>query len=337
MNIIIAGGGKEHRSGIVNKLQGGRHKIWKFNGYTNYKKFSKDVQLKIDEVKPHIIIWMADAKKAPILNRPSDSLLIYGKYAGYKENVHNIFASQAIISKMKADGVVLFKPIFVNFYRLELVDKLGNYWEKSKNLNKFIKAIVKLRNFYNEVKCDTTIFKPRLAVPQLPHRLDIITEISNNLAIQIGMYYTVEDLTTFNLDYTRLYPSIRERGGCFVSKQNIPDNFIEKKDMVYVEKNTHFNPFIKCPIDTSLHLEIYNRYPNINYIIHGHAYIKDASFTSKYYSCGDKNSIEDLGLKTWGLLNLKNHGFLIYAGTLQQLTSITRHVEVLPKLPEKLT
>ena len=86
MRIVIAGGGKEHSSGIVRKIDSQDFQIVKFNGYSNFKKFLKNVQSEIDEIKPHIIIWMVNAEKVPILNRPEGSLLLYGTYVGHREN-----------------------------------------------------------------------------------------------------------------------------------------------------------------------------------------------------------------------------------------------------------
>lgn len=336
MKVVIAGGSKGHSSGIVRKIQNNGHQIWKFNGYSNFEEFFKNVQSKIDEVRPHIIIWLVDFKEIPILNKPPGSLLLYGKYVGHREKLYSSFISHKIINETKSDGVIIIKPIVKNFYRFELVDKLGNYWGKARNFTKFMKSIVKLYEFYAKSNYGSVVHQPRLIVPEPSQKLELLIDMTTDLSVRIGLHYDVEDLVDFNLNYTRLYPSIREGQGLFVSKRNVENNFIEITDMVYIEDNTYFNMTNICAIDTPFHSKIYEKYPQINFIIHGHAYIKNVPYTKEYYDCGDINNLENLELKDWGLLNLKNHGFLIYTHSMQQLANATRYAELSPKLSESI-
>ena len=61
-------------------------------------------------------------------------------------------------------------------------------------------------------------------------------------------------------------------------------------------------------------------------MIHGHAFIKGTPTTEHYYVCGDLREFDDvqkiIGSTNYGVINLKNHGFLIYSNDLLVLKNI---------------
>jgi hypothetical protein len=72
---------------------------------------------------------------------------------------------------------------------------------------------------------------------------------------------------------------------------------------------------------------MYKEFKNINFIIHGHAYIDGAVTTDHYFPCGDLRELsavkEKIGINSNEIiLNLKNHGFIIGANTIQDLKRI---------------
>lgn len=99
----------------------------------------------------------------------------------------------------------------------------------------------------------------------------------------------------------------------------------------YYDNNIIYEEEHKKPsVDTPCQLNIYEEFPYINYMIHGHAFIKNAPITGKYCFCGDileSNYISPIIRKNtnkFGTMNLKNHGFLMYADTLENLEKIIK-------------
>lgn len=83
----------------------------------------------------------------------------------------------------------------------------------------------------------------------------------------------------------------------------------------------------KPSVDTPIQLNMYKEFKNINFIIHGHAYIESAETTEHYFPCGDLRELSVVKDKldsntTRIVLNLKNHGFVIGASTLDELKEI---------------
>ena len=122
--------------------------------------------------------------------------------------------------------------------------------------------------------------------------------------------------------------------GMYVSPRNVDKNQITPADMVYCEwgiKGILYKGHRKPSIDSPVQMKVYESCENINYMIHGHAFIKDAVETSEYYLCGDMRESDEvikiIGKDSGGAINLKNHGFLLYSDTLDKMKSIIKGLE----------
>ena len=88
----------------------------------------------------------------------------------------------------------------------------------------------------------------------------------------------------------------------------------------------------KPSVDTPIQIELYKRFPKINFMIHGHNQVHNAISTKDYYPCGDMREVEPVQEcieylnKNYGVLNLKNHGFLIYADTIENLKLVATRI-----------
>ncbi len=89
----------------------------------------------------------------------------------------------------------------------------------------------------------------------------------------------------------------------------------------------------KPSVDTPIQLSLYKMFPEINYMIHGHSYIQGGEFTEHYFPCGDMREVEPCAElisendKNYGVINLKNHGFLIYTDSIENLKNIVNKME----------
>ena len=88
----------------------------------------------------------------------------------------------------------------------------------------------------------------------------------------------------------------------------------------------------KPSVDTPVQLELYKHLHEVNYMIHGPNEILGAPETENYYPCGDMREVPEIlklirSIGKAGMINLKNHGFLIYANTIDQLKTLTDNLE----------
>jgi UDP-2,3-diacylglucosamine pyrophosphatase LpxH len=84
-------------------------------------------------------------------------------------------------------------------------------------------------------------------------------------------------------------------------------------------------------------LEVYRVKEKVNYMIHGHATLKPKEYsfwtgtTKKYRLCGDyREAFEILDAthdQTQGILTLRNHGFLIFAESIEQIETMISEAE----------
>ena len=107
-----------------------------------------------------------------------------------------------------------------------------------------------------------------------------------------------------------------------VSPRNSDKKSLSIDDMVLVFKDDDkifYSGERKPSIDTPIQIEIYNMFPDIKYLIHGHSFSKIGEYTENYCLCGDLNEIYEIKPiieknynKSWDIINLKNHGFFIW-------------------------
>ena len=143
------------------------------------------------------------------------------------------------------------------------------------------------------------------------------------------------------------FPAMRKDGYVLISRRNVDKTGISEKDFVpcFLDEdgNVAFGGENKPSVDSPVQLRLFNKLPNIDYILHGHCYIKDAPMTSLAIPCG---AVEEVGETlrciedAYGTydgkfytINLKGHGCLIMANAeeLDKMESVEFYVRPLPE------
>lgn len=115
----------------------------------------------------------------------------------------------------------------------------------------------------------------------------------------------------------------------FVSPRNSNKETLTSNDMVLYSSNNTYSGENKPSVDSPTQIKLYELYPNINFMIHGHAIISGVGevTTNNYRLCGDGREVNeildvvDTNEKSF-VVNLKNHGFLIGANSLNSLNEL---------------
>jgi len=146
------------------------------------------------------------------------------------------------------------------------------------------------------------------------------------------------------------FPSFRESGRIYVSKRNIDKNYIDRNGFVLVEEVDREGKRLvgyygedKPSVDTPIHLQLYQRLPYINYMIHGHVYIKGAPFTKLSVPCGALEEVDEIlqiidsfyakkSVQSFQL-NLVGHGSLVGGRSYVDLMCVEYYGR---KFPEKI-
>lgn len=131
-------------------------------------------------------------------------------------------------------------------------------------------------------------------------------------------------------------PSFKQDGMIFVSRRNVPKQFIELSDFVpvYMENGQlYYCGDSKPSVDTPVQIRLYDALPEIRYMVHTHSYIKFAPFTGYAIPCGAVEEVcavlgvVDKHFKSRTLdryaINMKGHGSIIMASTVEGLQGYT--------------
>ena len=142
-------------------------------------------------------------------------------------------------------------------------------------------------------------------------------------------------------------PSFLHNNMVFVSKRNVPKQFIEMDDFVPVymqDEKLYYCGENKPSVDAPVQIRLYAGLPNIRYMIHFHAYILNAPFTSKAIPCGAIDEVEEVfklidehyksrKLNNY-VVNLKGHGAIVMADDVEKLKGYTL---IKREMPEDMT
>jgi len=329
--ILIGGdfGNIPKSSSVINKLS----------------KFFDDVDIKnggtLDDLKINLdgfslVIWSPNIdneidKQYP--KKEKGSVLICTKVL--REN-RNYGDAVARIFKMNANAVITIESSSKPF-KFQLIDALGNLWCDTSDLSVLSKSI---KDFFSwskgairidSIKTDFNITKPNQTLISF---CDIIKNVADKVENERGGRYFGNASTRCS----KMFPSLRTEDDFLVSGRNIPKDRISIDDFVFVKLGDEVDTVGKViysgnrkpSVDTPIQLVLYRKYLNINFMIHGHAYIDGVDFTKHYFPCGDLRECEELLNKFPSdnksfILNLKNHGFIIATDTIEKIKEIVNN------------
>jgi hypothetical protein len=284
-----------------------------------------DLPSKIDS---ELIIWTPNITNEVPKQYPRKSVgnvLIVSKVI--REDSSELDAVSRIFS-MRGNAVIAI--YLEDKFRFKLIDALGNVWYDGTNLWDLHGSIL---NFYEFTKkavrigCKKSDIKPSKVNDDLDDFIEINKSLANYIQTSCGERF----FGNLSTRCVKLFPSMKNDDGMFVSPRNVNKDAITSDDMVYCEQGDNvinYSGNFKPSVDSPIQLKVYNECENINYLIHGHAFIDDAIETSEYFVCGDlreaKEVIEIIGDDKGGAINLKNHGFLLYSDTLDKMKLIIK-------------
>lgn len=327
--IIIGGdfGDRPKKSSIIEKMANQESGKTPFiNGGT------MDDLKNIDLKGKNFIIWMPNISNEEEKHYPKKdvgAVLIVSKvlHKGVTETdaISRIF-------KMGANAVITIdkseKP-----YRFKVIDALGNYWGDTHEPTQLLYITMAISRCYGSTqrKGSKSIINPDLTIPDsedLYTFMAINHRIADKAESMGGRYFG-----NCSTRCDKLFPTARtENGMVLVSPRNIDKASITAQDMIFIDTELEYGKIKyfgnrKPSVDTPVQLMIYNNWPKIKYMIHGHYYIYNAPFTETFHPCGDTREYYQIapiigqkyGKYAMGAINLTNHGFLLYASTIDEM------------------
>ncbi len=335
MKILVVGGtfdlngGKS--SGFINKLfDAVEEKDKKLINGGNYKDLDKILSSVINY---SVVFWLANVpnelpKIRNVKEIAPNVILVNSKRNDnkytFKELVKRTILQKANLSfEFKKEG---------DIFKIKVFDPLGSVWYQGFDIKKAVNQTMKRIDYLiNLTRVHT--FKSDMS-----YKLYIENSYLNLIKSYSKVFYkniiskddSKELIKTFRC--TRGMPSCRYKDYFLVSKRKVKNKFLGKNDFVAVYINNEkifYYGDLKPSVDTPVHIKLYEKLPNINYIIHSHCYVKDAPIVNENIPCGaiegvDKiikiilKNYKSLNLKKYAI-NLKGHGSFIFGNVVEDL------------------
>lgn len=233
-------------------------------------------------------------------------------------------------------------------YVMELIDALGNTWYKGSDLRGLATGIMSFVAFTKSARrIQTTAitnenFKDAYSQHFEDRKQDLKKFIELNKCLQDSIMQKCGSRFFGNLSTrcSKLFPSLYVNDNdIFVSPRNVDKGSITPEDMIlYIKGDKYYTKNYTKPtkpsVDSPAQIRLYEAFPNIKYMIHGHAFILGDDFktTENYCLCGDINEVNEI-IKAVDdpyahllKINLKNHGFLIGADKLETLEYLIKDI-----------
>lgn len=237
----------------------------------------------------------------------------------------------ARIFKMNGNAVLAISKID-NLFSFKLIDALGNKWAESSDLA-LIAEKMKALSAWTMASLRCATLQSDFDFPAAPADLERLIELNKIVADNfeaIGSRY----FGNVSTRCMKLFPTMRlDTVHILVSKRNVDKKRLTAEDFVKVryKEQIEYIGSAKPSVDTAIQVNIYKQFPEINYIIHGHGYIAKMPFTTHYYPCGDLREFQELAKllsnKSSGIINLINHGFVIYAANLDEMENLIAEMQ----------
>jgi hypothetical protein len=281
-----------------------------------------------------VLLWMPNIAndEVKILDslkiKNSHMLLIQSKRVIEKEYYPSDIVGR-LLKSHSALGIMISKD---ETYRFRVLDPLGNLWCDTKDIN-IVGETIQNRIIY--LLSLTRIGSKQMELSNVfsaPQKfIDIIKQYGNEFTKFVNAINPNRLLGNASTRCSSGFPAMRLDNHILVTKRNVDKTTLNIDDFVLVKNEinniVYFSGNNKPSVDTPIQLRIFDYYKNINYIIHGHVYIKNGIFTTNKIPCGYieefeeiKSLFADKNLTNFSI-NLKGHGCLIMAENLDYLQS----------------
>ena len=345
------------QSSLVDKFAKELPNATVYNG-GNYNDLNKILESCINY---DVVLWWANLDNSLPKIRNVKDINYKTMLVSSKRNVDNTYSFQDLLARsfaLKSNLTIEFTQSN-NLYNMKLFDPLGNVWYEGTDIKECSKELIERLNFIKKITRESTtskeenigalawffnMFKQEMYKsidnPITPIKDDFLNLVREYASIFAEATFHTKDVQRFlgNASFRcpKGFPSFRAGKYIFVSKRNVNKEYIGIDEFVpvYLEDGKiYYCGNNKPSVDTPIQVKLYEKLPNINYMIHSHCYIKDAPYTNECLPCGaieEVQEIENLINESYDndysrdfyLINLTGHGSIMMSKNPEQLKNI---------------
>ncbi len=343
--ILIVGGtwnldkGKE--SGFIKKFYS---ELSKYNNgitYINGGNYN-NLQTILNSVKNYdVVCWFANVDNSLPKVRDIKKVNPYTILIGSKRNDNNKYTFVDVLNKtlLERHNLSIEFSKQKNIYKMLLFDPLGTKWYEGTNISNLVQNLYKRLLFILNTKREHTYNAfGEIEIPSNEEFFKFVRKAAEKFHKTIDHS---EGVTKFmgNASFRG------ENGYIFVSKRDVDKSKIDKNNFVACKLNNgilYYYGDVKPSKDTISQANLYNLFPNINYMIHSHCYAVNGKYTEMPVPCGSLDEIDEI-IKvinkkyngnynlTYYKINYLGHGCLLLGNSVDDLKATNFIPRIFPE------
>lgn len=303
--------------------------------------------------KPDFILWMADVPndKPKLLSMVKElhpkSILV-----GSKRNDDGKYGFMDLVARAlhaKMNLFVEFVKRSDGLVEASLYDPLGNVFGTRLSGPEMLAYALYMRMTFlaRMTRLGSVQDGPSLEVPDKPELFNLVQGYAEKFHELIHGVNTTRMLGNVSFRCENGFASFRDRKVFYVSRRNLDKRMIGKEGFVAVdladETQVRYHGDAKPSVDAPIHAALYRVFPVVNYMLHSHVYIEGAPFTNSVVPCGALEEVDAVmevvstASRFQHRINLRGHGSLVMAWTLEDLIDIPYVARKCPEQHEQRT
>ena len=291
--------------------------------------------LQIDIASLDVLLWMPnisneEEKLLPDLKKLNPKLFLIQS----KRVVEKSYTESDIIGRLLAShsnlGLMITQEN--SRYHFKLLDPLGNLWTDTDSIPELATAIThRVDHLLNMTRIGTQPAgeKPVFSVDE--SFIKIIRDYGSQFTRYVNAVNPNRLLGNASTRCTKGFPSVRGSEHIYVTRRNVDKTSLSSEDFVAVLPDTDVVKYFgkdKPSVDTPIQLRLFQYYPNVNYMLHGHVYLETPWITESKIPCGYIEEFQEITklvpdpASSNFSINLRGHGCLILAYDLEYFKNL---------------
>lgn len=221
-------------------------------------------------------------------------------------------------------------------YRFKLLDPLGNIFCDTTDLEELCQSLLQRVEFLLSLTRWSSSQVAEIRDFSIsPEFLDIVRSYGDEFSKFVNAINPNRFLGNAATRCSHGFPAQRQGERIFVSRRNVDKQGMGEKDFVETSlvistmaNQVGYYGNQKPSVDTPVQLLLFDYYPAVHYMIHGHVYVKGAPMTKSKIPCGYLEEFVEVAhlfpspdSKNFAI-NLRGHGCLIMASDLEFMRQV---------------
>ena len=203
-------------------------------------------------------------------------------------------------------------------YSFKLLDPLGNLFVDTDDIATLAEAIKARVGELNQItRLPTVSLGLGHPIHIHPEFLKIVARFGKEFANYVNAINPNRYLGNASTRCASGFPAEKQGDAIYVSRRNVPKDGIDSTGFVQVNGRGEYYGKQKPSVDTPIQTRLFQYYPAIRFMIHGHTYIKGAPMTESKLPCGAIEEYYEIlkvvpdEMAPAFIVNLKGHGCIM--------------------------